>query len=310
MSAKKLRIAFAGTPEIASHILQAIIDRAEQDISLVLTQPDRPAGRGRKLKPSEVKACALEHSLPVMQPANKQELEQVALNDVDLLLVVAYGIVISADVINTPKLGSVNVHTSLLPRWRGAAPIQRSIEAGDQQTGISFMQMDAGLDTGPVISQHVCAIDSNETAGSLHDKLARLASENIHELLTSIANGDSQATPQTESLSCYARKISKAEAALDWNQPAKLLERKIRAFNPFPVCYTTLNGLAMRIWQATCKDYSGNLDVGQVINTDKHSIDVITSDGILAINKLQLPGKRPVTVADFLNSRPDFFHTA
>ena len=307
MTHPKLRLAFAGTPKLARVVLESLISKNEYDIPVVFTQPDRPAGRGRKLLQSEVKQCAIQHKVPLLQPANSIEFQPDSLKSCDLLLVVAYGILLSAEVINKPRLGCINIHTSLLPRWRGAAPIRRAIEAGDKESGITIMQMDTGLDTGPILVQAKCPIYDNDTGESLYDRLAELSANRIHPLLTQIANGEINPIHQDSSMATYANKISKEEAALDWNKSAIILERKVRAFNPAPVTYTKLNNLDMRIWEAKIKPCSEQLPPGTIIKDTKTSIDVVTSEGILSITKLQLPGKRIITAKDFLNGRPDFF---
>ena len=309
MTKQRLRIVFAGTPEIAADILASIIDKDEHDVALVLTQPDRPAGRGRKLKFPAVKDYALERDLPIKQPEDKHALELISLSEYDLLLVIAFGLVVTDLTLQSPRLGCINIHTSLLPRWRGAAPIQRAVEAGDKETGISFMQMDTGLDTGPILMQVTCSVSPNETGGSLHDKLCRLACDSVHDLLNNIAGGKLDVTPQKENSCTYAKKITKAEAQLDWKRSAKELERQIRAFNPFPICFATINSQDMRIWEATEKHYSGKEAVGTAINHEHKAINVVTADGLLSITRVQLPGKQPVAVADFLRGRQDFFQS-
>lgn len=308
MTSTRLRLAFAGTPEIARRVLESILNRNEHDVALVLTQPDRPAGRGRQLKASEVKACALQHGIPIEQPAGATDLDPDMLSGVDLMLVVAYGILLKSDVLAAPRLGCINIHTSLLPRWRGAAPIQRAIEAGDSISGISIMQMEQGLDTGPILLQQECPIHPDDTAESLHDRLVQLSTDQIHEVLNDIASGTVNHLPQEDANACYASKISKAEAAIDWKQPAITLDRKIRAFNPFPVAYTELKGIPMRIWRAHIKPHQQG-DAGTVVKDTKDSIDVITTDGVLSIEQLQLPGKKKMLARDFLNGHPDFFTT-
>jgi methionyl-tRNA formyltransferase len=302
----KLRLAFAGTPELARKVLESLINAGEHTVELVLTQPDRPAGRGRKLKQSEVKLCALENSIPILQPAKSSDLKAENLNNCDLMLVVAYGLLITPEILAKPKFGCINIHTSLLPRWRGAAPIQRAIEAGDEETGISFMQMDQGLDTGPILQQITCSINSKETGGLLHDRLAEISSENINAFLTNIAKNKIASTKQDESKTTYANKISKQEAKIDWSRSAIELDRKVRAFNPFPVAHTLINDLNIRIWETEIKNDSQNLTPGTILNS-KSSLDIVTGDGVLAITKLQLPGKKIMPTKDFLNGRPDFF---
>lgn len=308
MISRQLRLAFAGTPELAASILSDLLTKTEHQIVCVLTQPDRPAGRGKKLRFSPVKQRALDAGLPVFQPANKQELTEISeLGTVDLMVVVAYGVIIPESVLNAPEYGCINIHTSLLPRWRGAAPIQRSIEAGDSKTGVSIMQMDSGLDTGPVITQISCPIEQNETAESLHDKLTVLGSQGIRQTLDELVSGKLNYTEQDNSQATYASKIHKQEAELDWQQDALTLERKIRAFNPAPVAHTSLNGQNMKVWQAKatmqCDD---NAAAGQIIDISKDGLYVACQSGQLLIQKLQLPGKKPVTVKELLNGRPAF----
>lgn len=308
MSQTKLKLAFAGTPEIARTVLESLLRNNTHSVELVLTQPDRPAGRGRKLKESEVKVCALENNIPVIQPETAAELVPDKLNNCDLMLVVAYGLIIKPEILTTPKYGCINIHTSLLPRWRGAAPIQRAIEAGDNETGITFMQMDSGLDTGPMLKQINCPILPSDTAQNLHDRLAEIAADHINELLNNVADSKIHTTEQDNSIATYAKKISKQEARLDWNEPAIVLEQKIRAFNPFPIAHTNINNINIRVWEAGVKQVPVNsLAVGTLINGDT-SLDIVTSDGILSITKLQLPGKRAVSAKDFLNGYPEFIN--
>lgn len=306
MSQNKLRLAFAGTPELASTVLKSLIDSNQHTVEVVLTQPDRPAGRGRKLKQSEVKQVALEHGIPVFQPEKSSELKEEYLKNCDLMLVVAYGLLIKPEILAKPRLGCINIHTSLLPRWRGAAPIQRAIEAGDGQTGITFMQMDEGLDTGDILEQVTCPIEQSDTGGSLHDRLADIAAENINRFLTEVTNKQIIPIKQDETNSNYANKISKQEAKIDWSKPAIEIEKKVRAFNPFPVTHTQINDLNIRIWDAEVKTGSENYKPGTILN-NKSSLDIATGKNILSINKLQLAGKRAMTAKEFLNGHADFF---
>ena len=306
MSQNKLRLAFAGTPELASTVLKSLIDSNQHTVEVVLTQPDRPAGRGRKLKQSEVKQVALEHGIPVFQPEKSSELKEEYLKNCDLMLVVAYGLLIKPEILAKPRLGCINIHTSLLPRWRGAAPIQRAIEAGDGQTGITFMQMDEGLDTGDILEQVTCPIEQSDTGGSLHDRLADIAAENINRFLTEVTNKQIIPIKQDETNSNYANKISKQEAKIDWSKPAIEIEKKVRAFNPFPVTHTQINDLNIRIWDAEVKTGSKNYKPGTILN-NKSSLDIATGKNILSINKLQLAGKRAMTAKEFLNGHADFF---
>ena len=227
MTHAKLRLAFAGTPEISRIVLEELINVGQHSVDMVLTQPDRPAGRGRKLKQSEVKLCALENNISVLQPETSKELTSDSLKDCDLILVVAYGLLITPEILATPKYGCINIHTSLLPRWRGAAPIQRAIEEGDNKTGITIMQMDSGLDTGPILEQFVCSILPNDTAKTLHDRLAIMSAKNINDSLSKIVKRQTNAIKQDNSKATHAKKISKQDAKIDWSQSAIRLERKI-----------------------------------------------------------------------------------
>lgn len=307
MTNSKLRLAFAGTPELARIVLESLLDKNEHCVEVVFTQPDRPSGRGRKIKQSEVKLCALDNDLPILQPATSAELDPESISNCDLMLVVAYGLLITHEVLAKPKHGCINIHTSLLPRWRGAAPIQRAIEAGDKESGITIMQMDSGLDTGPILEQINCPINAQETGGRLHDRLAKISAESINNVLTKIAKNDINKTEQDNSLSNYANKITKQEAKLDWTKPAIELERKIRAFNPFPVTHTVLNNTNMRVWEAEVSDKSIDLAPGTILKSNS-SIDVVTGNGTLAITKLQLPGKKVISAKDFLNGHPNFLN--
>ncbi len=305
MTHSKLRLAFAGTPELARIVLESLIHNGRHTVQVLFTQPDRPAGRGRKIKQSEVKLCALENHIPVLQPANSRELDPDSLDNCDLMLIVAYGLLITPEILAKPKFGCINIHTSLLPRWRGAAPIQRAIEAGDKESGITIMQLDNGLDTGPILEQITCPIDNQDTGADLHDRLAKISADSINSFLTKIANNKTSAIKQDDSKATYANKITKQEAKIDWAKPAIDLERKVRAFNPFPVAHTVLKELNIRVWEAEIKTGPKKLTPGTILN-NKSSLDVVTGDDVLAITKLQLPGKRIITAKDFLNGNPEF----
>lgn len=299
-----MRIIFAGTPDFAAENLKALLQTGH-DICAVYTQPDRPAGRGRKLTPSPVKQLALEHEIPVEQPLNFKSEESVntlASYQADLMIVVAYGLLLPQKVLDTPRLGCINVHASLLPRWRGAAPIQRAILAGDKETGVGIMKMEAGLDTGPVLQEARCAIHDDDTAQVLHDRLAELGAqtlvESLHDIETRLAN----ATPQDDRLSTYAGKLEKKEATIDWQQPASQILRQINAFNPWPVAQTLWHGDTMRIWLAELSDTSTSVQPGDIIGVSKAGIDVCCGEGALRITQLQVPGKRAMQVQDFLNA--------
>ncbi|MBI4005139.1 MAG: methionyl-tRNA formyltransferase [Gammaproteobacteria bacterium] len=307
MSKPNLRLAFAGTPELAATTLEALLERSRHTVTRVYTQPDRHAGRGRRLATSMVKQLALKHDLEIFQPETTAEIDpENDLSKVDVLIVVAYGMLLPEKILNRPTYGCINVHTSLLPRWRGAAPIQRAIQWGDTETGITIMQIDAGLDTGPILAQVKCSIRPDDTAGSLHNRLATLGGACLLETLDKMTTYDIKPVPQDNSLATYARKISKAEADLDWSLSAIELERTIRAFNPSPVTHTKLNGFKLRIWQAKIVDKSTDDPPGTVIACHKSGIDVATGKGILRLLKIQPPGKRILNSTEFLNGRPDF----
>jgi len=308
VTSKQLRLAFAGTPDLAATVLTHLITNTEHYITSVFTQPDRPAGRGRKPRPSAVKQVTQNFGLEVHQPASRSELAQTAkLEDVDVMVVVAYGLIIPPSILQVPKYGCLNIHTSLLPRWRGAAPIQRAIQYGDRKTGISIMKMDEGLDTGPVMLQSECMIDPGDTAGTLQDKLATLGSAVIIQALDELASGTATYKTQDESQATYAPKITKQEAKLDWNQGADVLERTIRAFNPAPVAYTNLKGQDLRIWEAIGNMNHQNKNApGNIVSYSKNGIEVACNPGTLLIKRLQIPGKRPMDIAEFMNGRPAF----
>jgi methionyl-tRNA formyltransferase len=299
-----MRIIFAGTPDFAAESLKALL-QTEHTVCAVYTQPDRPAGRGRKLTPSPVKQLALEHTIPVEQPLNFKSEDSLATLDsyqADLMVVVAYGLLLPQAVLDTPRLGCINVHASLLPRWRGAAPIQRAILAGDTETGVGIMKMEAGLDTGPVLLEKRCPIHNDDTAQVLHDRLATLGAEALVSSLAEIENRLAQARPQDEAHKTYAHKLEKQEALIDWQHTAEQILRQVNAFNPWPVAQTQWQGDTMRIWQAQLADTSQSGQPGEVLTVDKQGIDIACGSGALRITELQVPGKRAMTVRDFLNA--------
>ncbi len=303
MSSEPLRILFAGTPDFSVPPLRALLESEHQVVG-VHTQPDRPAGRGRKLQPSPVKQVAQEAGVPVHQPVTLRQaeaVETIAALAPDLMVVVAYGLILPPEVLAIPRLGCVNIHASLLPRWRGAAPIQRAIEAGDRVTGVSIMQMDEGLDTGPVYLMRETPIEREDTAATLHDRLARLGAEALMEALPGIAAGTLQPRPQDESGATYAPKLEKKEAFIDWTQPAWRIERKVQAFNPWPVAQTRYEQANLRIWEAHAIEGMAAAP-GTVMAAGREGVDVATGDGLLRITRLQMPGKKPVTAQDFINA--------
>ena len=304
MKHDKLKLAFAGTPELAKIVLESLINSNQYDIGIVFTKPDKPAGRGHKIRQSEVKSCAIKNKIEVLQPKNSQELESYALENYDLLLVVAYGLLLTPKILAKPKYGCINIHASLLPRWRGAAPIQRAIEAGDIETGITIMKMDKDLDTGDILKQISCPINDDDTSGILHDRIANISAKNINDILAKIVGNKFIVINQDNSKATYAKKITKHEAKLDWKKSAIELERKIRAYNPSPVAHTNFNGIDLRIWESKVKASTLKLKPGTLLN-GKSTLDVMTGQNILSITKLQLSGKKIISAKDFLNSHTD-----
>lgn len=306
----KLRVVFAGTPEFAADHLQALVNDSAIDVVAVYTQPDRPAGRGKKLQASPVKILAEKHNLPVMQPVNfksDQAKAQLAEFAADVMVVVAYGLLLPQAVLDIPRLGCINVHGSLLPRWRGAAPIQRALWAGDTETGVAVMQMEAGLDTGPVLQEARLTIEATDTSATLYSKLAVLGPQALVDTLHNIESCQANAVVQDNALATYAKKLSKEEAQLDWNQPAEVLERWVRAFNPWPICWlTTVTGDVVKVWQADVVP-SNQQQAGSIIQADKSGIVIQTAQHALRLLQLQPPGKKPMAAADFLNGRADWF---
>jgi methionyl-tRNA formyltransferase len=305
----KLKLIFAGTPDFAARHLAALLSSGHEVVA-VYTQPDKPAGRGQKLTASPVKELALAHDLPVYQPAslrNEAAQAELAALGADLMVVVAYGLILPKAVLDTPRLGCINVHGSLLPRWRGAAPIQRSIWAGDAETGVTIMQMDVGLDTGAMIRKVTCPIASDETSASLYDKLAGLGPQALVDTLDAMAAGDTAAEPQDDALANYAEKLSKEEARIDWSMDAVAIERCIRAFNPWPISWFDVAGQTVKVWQAEVLPKAHGQAAGTLLKADKQGIEVATGQGVLRLLTLQPPGKKAMSVSDLLNSRRDWF---
>jgi methionyl-tRNA formyltransferase len=299
-----LNIVFGGTPEFAVPALEALLNAGHRIVT-VYTQPDRPAGRGKKLHMSAVKECALRHGLAIEQPATLRDpsaAARLASFRPDVMIVVAYGLILPQAILAVPRLGCVNIHGSLLPRWRGAAPIQRALLAGDTQTGVSIMIMDAGLDTGPVLSMHATPIGARENAASLHDRLATLGAQSLVATLVEYANGTLAPQPQSQVGVTYAHKIRKEEARIDWRQTAVQIDAQVRAFNPWPIAETHWREQQLRVWQATPMMSTHDTAPGTVISASASGILVAAGDGILVIEQLQLAGRKAMSAADFINA--------
>jgi len=309
MNTSVLRIAFAGTPDFAASHLSALIS-AGYNIVGVYTQPDRPAGRGKQAKASPVKALALASGLPVFQPlslkSEEAQSQMLALN-LDLLIVVAYGLILPQAILDTPRFGCINVHASLLPRWRGAAPIERALLAGDEKTGITIMQMDAGLDTGDMLLSRTTAIKTDDNSASLTARLADLGKDALLDVLKQIQAGTLSTQPQDDKLSTYAAKLDKEEALIFWDKDADEIQRQINAFYPRSPAYCFYNGQRLRILQATVQTETTTSKPGTIVHIDPGSISVACNNSCLLIKKIQLPGKAEISIKDFLNGRKEFF---
>lgn len=301
------RIVFAGTPEFAAAHLQALLD-SRHEVVAVYTQPDRPAGRGQKLVASPVKQLAQQHGIPVLQPANLRHAEaqqELAAFNADLMVVVAYGLILPQVILDTPRLGCINSHASLLPRWRGAAPIQRAIEAGDAETGVTVMQMEAGLDTGPMLLKTITPIAATDTGGSLHDRLAELGPPAVLETVEQLLSDTAQPEIQDDNLANYAHKLSKDCALIDWSRPAIEIERAIRAFNPWPISHSLLQGQSLKVHAAQLADGKGQ--AGEILHADRNGLLVACGEGALLLTRLQLPNARAMEFADQFNGRAELF---
>ena len=300
-----LKIVYAGTPEFAVPALQTLL-RSEHSLVAVYTQPDRPAGRGRRLQQSPVKKIALEHDLQLFQPttfSDARALDELRACDADLMVVAAYGLLLPASVLETPRLGCINIHASLLPRWRGASPIQQAILAGDQRSGVTLMKMDEGLDTGAMISSRALEIDPCWNAADLHDALAPAGAELLMDSLENIEQALLQARVQDESRATYAPRLTKRQAEVDWNKPAEILLREIRAFNPWPVSYTIIEDDNLRLWSARVNSHKDPGLPGDVVAHDAEGVYVSCGEGILQVTELQFAGRNKCTAAEALNAR-------
>jgi len=309
MQNKIFKIIFAGTPEFATPSLQALID-SKHELCAVYTQPDRPSGRGQKPTQSPIKNLALKHEFPIYQPRNfneEAEIELLSSLNADLMIVVAYGIILPSRILTTPTLGCINVHASLLPHWRGAAPIQYAIRAGDKETGITIMQLDEGMDTGPILNHISCPIHADDTAQSLHDRLAPLGAEALLIALEDLEQGKTQPKPQDNRQASYAAKLNKSDAHIDWHQDADKIERMIRAYNPWPIAYSEMDGEIVRIWQAKLREETTDKPPGTIISASKQGIAVATGKGTLSLSHIQLPGAKVLQVGDILNARRELF---
>jgi methionyl-tRNA formyltransferase len=284
--------------------LEALV-RSSHRVVAVYTQPDRPAGRGQQLAASAVKQCAVRHGLPVEQPATLRDsaaVEGLQRWSPDVMIVAAYGLLLPQAILQIPQLGCINIHASLLPRWRGAAPIQRAIAAGDAQAGVTIMQMEAGLDTGPMLLTRAVPIEARETAASLHDRLATLGADALLDALEEIAQGTAKPQAQPADGVTYATKLRKEEAAIDWSQPAAQIDRQIRAFDPWPVAETRLHGQQLRVWQAMPVDAPASRSPGEVLATSAAGIDVSTGKGVLRLTRVQSAGRKAMSAAEFLKA--------
>ena len=305
-----LNVVFAGTPEFGLPCLDALI-QSKHHIKAIYTQPDRPAGRGRKLQASAVKEWALAHNISVYQPLNfktSESVEELANLKPDVLIVIAYGLILPRSVLEIPRLGCINVHASLLPRWRGASPIQQAVLSGDAQSGVTIMQMDVGMDTGDMLCKIECPISDLDTAGSLHDRLASISAQPLLTTLDALASNQIQPEVQNNELVTYAGKINKEDALINWQDSAVTIDRLIRAFNPWPIAYAHLGEDILRIHQAQVVDMECSQASGTIISLDKKGMLIATGAKALLVTKIQFPGAKAISVADWLNSGKTQLH--
>jgi len=305
-----VRIIFAGTPDFAASHLQSIIDDNSHQIVAAYTQPDRPAGRGKKLSSSPVKKLAEAHNIQVFQPVSLKEggqKEIMARLQADLMVVVAYGLILPQAILNTPRLGCINVHGSILPRWRGAAPIQRAIEAGDAKGGVTIMQMDSGLDTGSILSTAQCSISDSETSGTLYNRLAVLGSSSLANILAKLEAGNAVSIEQDDTQSTYASKIDKSEAQINWSLSATNIDRCIRAFNPSPTAFSLIDGQRFKVWDAVIVADHSEVAAGQIVSFDSVGLLVGCGQDALLLKEIQLAGKPRMPIGELMKSRSELF---
>lgn len=302
-----LKIVFAGTPEFVLPSLNALYE-SKHELLAVFTQPDRPAGRGRKMQPSAAKTWALENNVPVYQPLNfksEESIAELANLKPDILVVIAYGLILPKRILALPRLGCINVHASKLPAWRGASPIQQAILHGDKDTGVTIMQMDAGMDTGDKLIEVTCPLYPHDTAKSLHDRLSEISAAPLLETLELLATGKASPQKQNNDLATYAPKINKEDAEINWQQSAEVIDRQIRGYNPWPIAYSKINEDVFRIFEAKIVDYTGNKKPGTVLSIDKKGILVATAKDAILIESIQFAGSKQMKVADWLNAKRD-----
>ena len=299
-----MKVIFAGTPEIATVPLQALLKSPHQIVA-VYTQPDRPAGRGKKLMPSPVKTLALQHNIIVEQPENFKSEEarnQLKSYQADIMVVMAYGLILPTAILETPHSGCINIHVSLLPRWRGAAPVQQAILAGDTETGVTIMQMDKGLDTGAILCQQACEINNQDTSESVYTKLAEISSPLLLKVLDDIEKNNTHPIAQVNALATYAKKIEKQDAKIDWTESSEVIDRKVRAYHPAPIAFFEWGNELVRIWQGFSVPYFGKQNPGEVIELNKQGLTIKTSNGAYCMTRLQFPGKNPLSAHEILNA--------